>query len=179
MDSNNHFFFKPLSHCCEVVTRESALEVASTSFPCWDLERGTTAKREKASEAGMKEGRRWGTRISQAWPCTHTTRGSHHSADWLGKAGLGSEILYFLVSSWAMLRLLAWGPQIKWCSFIPQTLSQIGLTRNCLLGSWALLDKLLDLSGPWISYLCNSDDSACRAGLPGGLNCVMHVRGWY
>lgn len=86
---------------------------------------------------------------------------------WLGRAGLEHESLQFLASSWAMLLLLARAPQFNRQGFRPQARSQNGLAGNCILGSWALLGKLLDISGPWIPCLC----------LTRGLNCVMHVRG--
>ena len=43
--------------------------------------------------------------------------------------------------------------------FRSQAPSQLGLAGNHLFGSWALWGKSLDLSGLWLPYLFNSDNS--------------------
>lgn len=48
--------------------------------------------------------------------------------------------------------------------FRSQAPSQLGLAGNHLFGSWALWGKLLDLSGLWLPYLFNSDDSNLASG---------------
>lgn len=50
-------------------------------------------------------------------------------------------------------------PTVQMMRFRSQAPSQLGLAGNHLFGSWALWGKSLDLSGPWLPYLFNSDDS--------------------